>query len=174
MRKNFWIDAARRGAVLGLIVAGEMVVSTWWPEAGWWLSLVQLFAVTYCLYVFGIVRRDAYNEGRYGQVMGFIIAEMMLAGVIYGVVYYLLVNHWAVEHYAEQFEKSMAAMRIEGFGALLNLPDGVERMRQMMTSPLALVMSGMISMVLYGGVVGLFVAAFVRKRENFGEREGQN
>ncbi len=151
---NFWQDAARGGLVIGGIAIAVAVGKTFAGGAGLIFSLVELIAVAYCLFTFGKKR----GEQTYGQAMGFILAQMMLAGVIYGVGYYFLVNFWAVDFFTQQMAR---AWEVVGEGT-----KGVDKatVYKMWASPAVWVIYGVLAEVIYGGVIGLFIAPFYRKR----------
>lgn len=163
MRKNFWADAARRGATIGVVVSLLAMARVWLPVNGTLLSAIELVAMGYCIYVFGVARRNAHDEGRYGQVISFVMAEMVCAGVIYGAVLYLLANHWAVDYYARQMAETYRLLRESGAEAVFNA-EAEQQSRNIAANPLGLVASGVLGMVLYGGLVGIFVGAFIRRR----------
>lgn len=154
MKENFWPDAARGGVVLGLIAVGALALKVW-MSLGMAASLMELIAVAYWIYFY--TRRRSVQEGgmTYGRCMKFVLAMMMLAGVIYGVGYYLFVNHWAVDYFARQFETVWDMTGVAVDRGLF---------RSAIANPIYCVISGIMAEVFYGGVVGLFVVAFIRKR----------
>jgi hypothetical protein len=149
-KENFWPDAARGGVVVGLVVVAAMCLKVW-TAAGFAASLIELAAVSWAIYAF-TKRRGAQS---YGQCMKFVLAMMLLAGVVYGAGYYFMVNYWAVDYFAQQFDLVSEAM-----GA----PMDKDLLRAAVANPFYCVLSGVFAEVFYGGIVGLFVVAFIRKR----------
>ncbi len=153
-KDNFWPDAARGGVIVGAIAVATACLKIWTP-LGLAASLAELIAVAYCIYVFGKQR----GEQTYGQCMKFVLAMMMLAGILYGIGYYFLVNHWAVDFFTQQFEVAG-----ETVNKLIKADYDKQLVYRMMASPFYWVFYGVLAEVIYGAVVGLFVVAFIRKR----------
>ena len=149
-KENFWPDAARGGVVIGLIAFVAMYLKVWAGKS-MLPSIAELIAVAYSVFVFGRRR----GEQTYGRCMKFVLAMMLLAGVIYGAGYYFMVNHWAAAYFDRQFEQVWEAMGLSGDMASL---------RAATANPFYCVISGMLAEVFYGGLVGLFVVAFIRRR----------
>lgn len=154
-RDTFWPDAARAGVVVGVVAVLTVCLKVW-AHSGFMASLAELFAVTYCLYVFGKRR----GEQTYGQSMKFILATMLLAGIVYGVGYYFMVNHWAVDFFTQQI-----AAAEDMVSQVMQTTEYDKQMAyRMLSSPLWWLFYGVLAEVIYGGLVGLFVSAFLRKR----------
>ncbi len=153
MKSEFWPAAARGGVIVGAVATAVATANAFFPRVGGVLSFVELFTVAYCIYVFGRRR----GEQTYGQSMKFVLATMLLAGLVYGVGLYFLVNHWAVDFFTQHFGKMWDEM-----GSLMAVDR--EAMYAMVANPLLWLFSGVLAEVIYGGLVGLFVSAFIRKR----------
>ncbi len=159
MKNSFWREAARGGVIVGIVAVVTVAAKTWLPSAFIAFSLVELFVVAYCIYAFGRRRTTQVGEQTYGQCMKFVLATMLMAGLIYGVGYYFLVNQVAVDFYTQAFERTFDQMD----SALKQMVDK-DYMYRVMANPLYWLFYGVLAMLIYGGLVGLFVVSFIRKR----------
>ncbi len=154
-KETFWPDAARGGVLIGAIAVATVCLKVW-TGLGFVASLAELFAVMYCIYVFGRRR----GEQTYGQSMKFVLATMLLAGIVYGVGYYFMVNYWAVDFFTQQM-----AQAEEIASEIMPATEYDKQMAyRMVSNPLWWLFYGVLAEVIYGGLVGLFVSAVIRKR----------
>jgi hypothetical protein len=154
-KETFWPDAARGGVVVGAIAVAAAFMKVW-TTAGFMASLAELVAVAYCIYVFGRRR----GEQTYGEGIKFVLATMLLAGLIYGAGYYFLVNYWAVDFFTQQL-----ATAEEAVGKVMQTTAYDKQMAyRMMANPIYWLFYGVLAEVFYGGLIGLFVVTFIRKR----------
>lgn len=154
--------------IIGAVVVAVSYIKAWLAmsgsSVGALFTLVELAAVVYCIYRFSKERSLLYDSAAgysYGQNMGFVVAMMLLAGFIYGVGYYFLVNHVAPgfgETMAEASAQAAVVMYGDQGEAMLGMLD------TMMANPFFWIFYGVTAMIIYGGLIGLFVSAFVKRR----------
>lgn len=179
MAEYFWRDAAKGGIIIGAIVVAATYIKTWLAMSdstmGLLFSLLEFAAVAYCLYRFCKQRSALYDSligYSYGQNMGFVLGMMLLTGVIYGIGQYFLVNYFAPEFYAESFDTAFELMEdMMGDAAV----QGADMAYRMIRNPLYWLFYGVIAMVMYGGLIGLFVSALVKRNPDlFANNNPQN
>ena len=179
MTTNFWRDAAKGGIIIGAIVIAATYIKAWLAMSGSGMgtlfTLLELVAVVYFVYRLSKQRSMLYDSATgysYGQNMGFVMAVMLLAGVIYGIGYYFLVNHIFSDYGAIMIEASeKAAYTMYG-----DMADAiVGQMYAMLANPIFWLFYGVFAMVIYGGIIGLFVSAFTKRRPDvFANNTPQN
>lgn len=153
------------GTVIGLAVAAFNVLqfSTGGKS---WISAAAF--VVFASLLYGFVRRMAATaspeEGfPFSRCMGFVMAMMLFTGVITGVEQ-TIVNHTAAgrEGIIGVIDETMKVLGV------IYTPEQMdtiyESLYSLMLNPLMQVVAGIISWVIYGGVVGLFVSAMAQRR----------
>lgn len=171
MEKNLsrigWREAATGGLYAGLVYAalsivGQLGRST--AAVGSIAGAVSFFSLAGFLYFYA--RRMTLHAGAdgfsYGQCLGFILKMSLFAGILSGIGQFVLVNWIDPQGFEDQFELMVAnvygsrfsSKEVEAFQSL-----GL----QMMKNPLISVLSGIFSMVVYGGLLGLLISAFVKR-----------
>lgn len=165
---TFWRDAARSGIIIGVIVIAVLFLKGWFSPAGsvgvMILSIIELVAIIYCLYKFGRQRAALYDPAQgysYGQNMGFVMALMLLAGFIYGLGYYFIVNFIA-PGMADMMAEASVATAYKMYGNMADQMVGM--IGKMLRNPFFWAFYGMLAMTVYGGIVGLFVSPFVTRK----------
>ena len=85
-KKNFWNDASRAGAIIGLISIALTMAGMFLPKVAFVLSLVSFVLTIYLLFHYTRRRSMLYlDEGiSYSQSLGFIAAIGLFAGIISG------------------------------------------------------------------------------------------
>lgn len=161
LNKTAWREAATGGLWLGVVFCGLLGLGYLWREnAGLALlaSMLQ-FAVLFVL-PFLYTRKLAGFYGTagftYTQGLSFIIRLMLFAGVITGLGQFILQNYVDPEYYREVTEKSAVIWKFSS--------EQLEAMLVAMRNPLLMILGGIFSMVLYGGLMGLFVAVFTKRQ----------
>lgn len=178
--RSIWSDAARAGAVVGLIVVAVVYLGTWLviKENSFveWIPLLEVALVATCLYKFGKQRSELYGSHgfTYGQAVGYVITIMLFAGVIYGVGQYFLVNYVAKDYYDQvvfpaYFDSTVAEY---GYEMAVKVED---LLRRCYASPVFWCFMGILLMFLYGIIIGLFTSAFVKRNPDiFADNDNRN
>lgn len=167
MEKNLkqiaWKEAATGGLYLGLIFIvtqflGYALRSS--QSSAWLPGLLNFAALLTIPYIYA--HRMAVARGAagftYGQSMGFILRMMLFAGILSGIGQFVLQNYIDPRFYLEQFE---LALQKQGFSETFT--EQVMSNMWILKNPIMMIFSGMLGMLIYGGVIGLFVSAFVRR-----------
>lgn len=164
----FWQQALTGGLILGIALFV-------WDLAGYWLDLpvsnpgvasfVQFVLLAGGIFWFGRKLREQRGPVAgfsYGQAFGFVMALMLCAGVIYGAGQYFLQVVIAPEYYEEVFEASLLGSSLDEnlIEQMINMREGISTI---MRNPLVYLFSGIFTMVIYGGLVGLILCAFLKR-----------
>lgn len=189
-KTNFWNDAAKYGAAVGLLLAVSTVVENSIVLSGRlglyvlltveWIAAVVLHYYLLHRYTRQRTMQRAEAEGfSFGEAYGFIVAMSAFGGIISGAVQYIYV--YGIIGYGRYVERTAdalyAVMARNG-----NVSPSMENLlsqtvAQMHQSPEPSVFSavggGMLTSVLFGLVFGLFIASTVaRPAKPFGGPEG--
>lgn len=161
--RSIWADAPKSGAVIGVIVTVMLFLKVWLTGLGGILLIAELLAVGYCIYYFSRLRSQMYGAWgyTYGQSMSYIMVMMLFAGFIYGIGYYFVVNYIAAGYFSTALDQSLEQMR-GAFGGLVT-DESIENAFQILRSPLYWIFYGIMAMLIYGGLIGLFVSIFVKR-----------
>lgn len=167
--KSVWADAPKGGAVIGIIVTAVLFLKVWLTASGagaglgWLISMAEFCAVGYCIYYFSRERGRMYGwmGYSYGQSMGYIMAMMLFAGFIYGVGYYFLVNYISAGYFSDMFDQMFEQMR--GMLGGLMTDESVDMTYRALRNPFYWIFYGVVAMLIYGGILGLFASAFVKR-----------
>ena len=144
-KKLVWKEAATGGLYLGLALVAVMVISylgrmdatlSWVPGLLNFAALV-LFILFYARKVSHYYASTGFY---YPQSLAFILKMMLFAGVLAGVI-----------------ETTLKESGFKEEDISLTMETGVMR------NPIVMALSGAISMLLYGGMIGLVVSAFVKR-----------
>jgi uncharacterized membrane protein SirB2 len=170
-KKQFWQTASNWGFLTG---AGLFAMNL----IGWgfkletsnsWLYELLLLIVIFpaIIYTGKKNARNSSAEGYgYGQAVGFVLAMMMFAGIVYGVGRFLIINFMGVEYYSALNETVIDNV----FLVYRNIPQFNSMMEMRGTilgwlgNPFYLIFEGVIGMVFRGGFLGLILCTFVYKR----------
>lgn len=185
MNNNFWNDALRSGAILGLVMGLSRVFESYQLYLSdmqgvttivvlEWLFAAALFV--YLLYRFAKQRsmRFSQKEGySYGQAMSYLLIVSMLTGVIVGVMEYIFTEFVGydaiVAGYISLIDEYRAMVASAGVPAssmgVLEQLKGTIRDTQEPTI-LNNVLSALNLYFMTGGVAGLVISAFVKRDAN--------
>lgn len=163
-KTNFWHDASKYGALLGLEEIVFMLLSTLSP--GILVMLLNWAVFITLLLLFTRRRARLYGGGAngysYGQCLKFIVVISLFAGLLAGVYEIFARNIFFVAKYKEALDISMGTlMQINVPGSDVGLMQ--EMMQRMLFSPFWVVFTSIFGMFIKGGFFGLFVAAFTRR-----------
>ena len=114
MKNNFWNEASRCGAVLGLVSVAFAVAGIYVPTTAAMLALILSglnFVITiYLLFYYTRRRATQFTKEGYSyvQCMGFIVASGLFAGIITGAYQIVASNFFFVEQYKEMYNTILA------------------------------------------------------------------
>ena len=176
-RTKFYEDAARYGAFLGVAEVVFTALETWKPSS--LLSLAEVVVFITLLVVFTKRRTALYGNGEngysYGKCLKFIICMSAFAGVLLGAYAIVASNFLYPEKYHELIDKTVGALAQTGLYAGAMLERVKELYEKMFFSPLWVVLTNVLSMVIKGLFFGLFVAAYTRREPQlFGGKKEDN
>ena len=156
MEKNLsrteWREAATGGLYAGLAYALLTIAAhagRSMPGLVTILNAVSFFSFAGFLYFYAR-RMAAYAGGdgfSYGRSLLFVLKMSLFAGVLAGVGQFVLVNWIDPEGFREQFDLMAGSLGLK-----------------LMRNPLFAVFSGIFSMLIYGGLLGLLISIFVVRR----------
>lgn len=162
-KKLVWHDAATGGLYLGLTLVAILVISylgrlegsslSWIPGILNFLALV-VFLLLYARKVGAYYRTTGFY---YPQSLAFILKMLLFAGVLAGIGQYILLNFVDPGYYNAVLENTLTESGFKQEDIDLAMQTGVIK------SPMLMVLSSVIGMLLYGGVVGLVISAFVKR-----------
>lgn len=164
LSKIFWTEALTGGLIVGI---GLFV----WELIGYWLNLPEKHSgvvsfVQFVILIAGIIyfcRRLRDFRGQaigfpYTVVFGFILSMMLFTGIVYGAGQFFLQAVIAPAYYDGIFEATIVNSSFDE-----NLTELMLSMRPMMKNPFIMILSGIFSFVIYGGLIGLLAAAFLQR-----------
>jgi len=185
--KNFWNDASKYGAMLGLLMLASQIVETMCIMSGK-MGLIALYGVewlvvtaAYVVLLWYVTRRRAklYSEEEgftFWQAWSFVITTALFAGIIVGLGAYLYL-HFAVG-YSRYIDGTVATMTA-ALDMAGNIPSSLAAVYEQMfdqiqsapePSLLSTVINSATNYILGGGIVGLIIAATVKRRSDvFGD-----
>lgn len=160
-RNTFWNDAARTGAVMALVQILSAVAGLYWTSP--LLSLLASAAFVTLLYLF--VKDRALRQGAagcgFGACMKYIFWMMVFAGILYGAWEIVARNALFTESYEQTVDASLAIVAKSLPAAQLD--EAAALAREVVFSPLWIVVQCIIACEIQGLFFGLFVSAFVRR-----------
>lgn len=185
MNNNFWNDALRSGAILGLVMGLSRIFESYQLYLSdmqgvttlivlEWLFAAALFV--YLLYRFAKQRsmRFSQKEGySYGQAMSYLLIVSMLTGVIVGVMEYLFTEFVGydaiVAGYISLIDEyrtmvASAGVPASSMGVLEQLKGTIRDSQE--PTILNNVLSALNLYFMTGGVAGLVISAFVKRDAN--------
>lgn len=179
-KNNFWNEAAKCGAVIGLVLAVSSVLENsifFTSGTGFlYLMLLEFFAVAalhyYLLHRYTRRRSQLYtaDEGfTFGQGYGFLLAVSGFAGIIVGVVQavylHLIVGYSA---YIDHYVSWMTGLFVQMGGASGSVEGMLSQIvNELQNSPapsiLKTLWGGVWSSLLFGGIFGLIIAGVISR-----------
>lgn len=167
IRESFWKDAAKSGGAIGLFVAATLYITVLFELSGLpnlLMVLIEISGLVFLTHRF--TKQRSLKYGHYGitigQCMGFVLTMMLFAGFIYGVANYMLLNFISEEYYDIVYQRVMKQS-----AATMNTPEMDDMVVAVLGSALFWIFAGVLTMCLYGGIIGLTVSAFVRRKPEF-------
>lgn len=167
LNKTEWREAATGGLYLGVVYAA-LSIATRYLQANQQLvsviSAVSFFSVAGFLFAYAskMSRRYGFQGYTFLQSMRFILKMSMFAGVIAGIGMFIQ-NKIAPETIRQQLEVMRELYIGKGWDAQL-IDQSISMTEQLMLNPLFVVIGGIGSMIIYGGLLGIIVSLFVRRK----------
>ncbi len=164
LSRTEWREAATGGLYAGLAYALLTIAAhagRSMPGLVTILNAVSFFSFAGFLYFYAR-RMAAYAGGdgfSYGRSLLFVLKMSLFAGVLAGVGQFVLVNWIDPEGFREQFDLMVANMAGGGMGEKEAEMAGSLGLK-LMRNPLFAVFSGIFSMLIYGGLLGLLISIF--------------
>ena len=167
-KKNLWNDAAKYGAIMGMVSILFGVIANF--VQGWWLSLLSLAVFITLLFLFTRRRVRLYGDGPtgygYGQCLKYIFLMILFAGILDGAYQIVAVNWLFAAHYDEVLNTTIATLASSGLYTDEQLDLVIGMTRNLMHSPLYLVFSSVLGAVIKGVFFGLIVSAYAKRDPN--------
>lgn len=163
IRKSFWRDAAVMGTILGAVLSVTFVVAAY---ANINMGLVNLVLYVATFIYYGKKRAALYGGYgfTYGQGLGFMVASSIFAGVILGIVTYVVYNLISPNLYETQL---MTVYDKLGESLPMFTDEMIEQSVNMATvfmrNPLFVIFSSILGTVFSGAFFGLFAAIFTKR-----------
>ena len=185
MNYNFWNDALRSGAILGLVMGASRIFETYMiflsDKRGIptivvieWLFAAALFV--YLLYRFAKQRSMRYSEKEgysYGQSMSYLLVVSMLTGIIVGVMDNLFTRAVGYDRIVAGYVSLIDEYRemVSSAGVPQSSMAILEQLKTTMresVQPTILnnVFSALNLYFMLGGAVSLVISAFVKREAN--------
>ena len=157
-------EAAMGGLILGLWLSGVSLLSYVADFAGRNIialpNLLNIVGWVTLIFIFTKRVASAYGDRgfSYGQSMGFIIIMMLFAGFIHGTGQWLLYMH-DPDYYISIIEVALGEAGIPD-----SQTEEMLKVTQIMYNPVVMIFSGIMSMLIYGGLTGLLISAFTKRQ----------
>lgn len=171
-KKMFWTEAMKGGSIIGLVTASlQLVRMSVMPQT--WFEWVSL--LIFALLLYGFTRRMAGRASArdgfpYSRCMGFVMGMMLFTGIIVGVATALMYNFLVRDAVVEIIDAYMGGVR--GLLPRDQFDATYDSLYRAMFNPLLLVIAGVVTYVVQGGLIGLFTSALAqRKPEPFAPAE---
>ncbi len=163
LAKISWREAATGGLWLGLALCGVSVLSYLGrmdESQNWMISLLNFLLLAGFILLYG--RRMSAFCGAQGytflQSFGFSLKMMMFAGILAGLGQFIMQTYVDPQYYRDLIE---SALRESGFSQAqidLTMEEVID-----LRNPFLMIIGGTMSMLLYGGLIGLLVSLFLRR-----------
>ena len=159
-KKNFWNDASRAGAIIGLISIALTMAGMFLPKVAFVLSLVSFVLTIYLLFHYTHRRSMLYlDEGfSYSQSLGFIAAIGLFAGIISGAYQIVASNFLFPEKFEESLNATIELLQQSGVYNNEMMDQMSKLMRSYIFSPIPALISNIFGNMLTFGFYGLFIS----------------
>ena len=171
-KSNFWNEASRGGAIIGLVCVAFALIGMLIPKVAFVFNLASFVAIIYLLFHFTRSRAALYSqEGfTYSQSLGFIVAMAIFTGIVVGAYQIVAVNWLFTEQFEKTFDEMLMAISQVGVSGA-ELDEMMEMYRSMIFSPLPSLLTNIFSGVLTAGFYGLFIAIGVKREPDLFDAE---
>lgn len=160
LKRIAWREAATGGLWLGLALSAITLFGYFTRfrlSVSWVTGLLNFVALAGFILAYG--RRMAAHYGpalgySFAQSIAFTLRLMLFAGVIAGLDQFVMQVYVDPEYYREVFDATAEAVGT-------SVDEG--QMESVLHNPIAMAFSGILSMLLYGGLAGVVLAAFLKR-----------
>ena len=164
-KKMFWTEAMKGGSIIGLVTASLQLVRLSFAAPRSWIEWVSI--LVFALLLYGFTRRMAGRASArdgfpYNRCMGFVMAMMLFTGVIMGGATALMYNFLVRDAVVMSIDTIMGEMR--GLRTQDQLDTTYDSLYRAMFNPLLLVVAGVITYLVQGGLIGLFTSAVAQRK----------
>lgn len=163
LKKIHWREAATGGLWLGIVLCGITVLG-YLTRANASLSWLT-GALNFLLIVGFILRYGRRMSSYYGptgfsfiQSVAFTLKMMMFAGIIAGLGQFIMQTYVDPAYYRDIMGETLSESGFNQQEIDLTLTLTIDR-----RSPILMIFSGVFSMLLYGGLIGVVMASFLRR-----------
>lgn len=177
-KNNFWSDASRGGAILGLAGVVFSLLGMAVSSIAFIASLANFVITIYLLFYFTHRRATLYTEEgfTYTQSLGFIVAMAIFAGIIAGAYQIVASNFLFSDIFEETVATSIATLKQTGVYNNDMMDQMTSMMRSYIFSPIPALISNVVGNVLLFGFYGLFISIGTKREPdifdtNFEEEE---
>ena len=157
---NFWNEASRCGAIVGLVNVAFSAIGMFMPSISFVTSLVNFVATIYLLFHFARRRSLLYIKTgfTYSQSLGYIVAMGIFAGIISGAYQIVASNFLFVDLFEQTMNSTIATLQQTGLYNNEMIDQMSTMMRAYTFSPIPALLSNIVGNVLYFGFCGLFIS----------------
>jgi hypothetical protein len=168
-RKIFWREALKGGTIIGLVsIAFALLKYALTPvEAQFWIKLiVWVDFLVFIALIYAFTRKISRSADRaqgfsYNRCVGFVVAMMLFHGFLFGV--YLAIFNNFIDPESVKTAIDAAAVGMQDILQGEQFDAYYSTMKWAMFNPLMLVFSHILSAVIGGLIVGLFVSAITKR-----------
>lgn len=159
-KSNFWNEASRGGAIIGLVCVAFALIGMLIPKVAFVFNLASFVAIIYLLFHFTRSRAALYSqEGfTYSQSLGFIVAMAIFTGIVVGAYQIVASNFLFTEKFEETLNQVIAAYSQMGVMDNATMDKMSSMMRNYMFSPIYVLLSNVLSYIFYFAFLGLFIS----------------
>lgn len=166
---KFWSDASRHGAIYGAVEIVFLLLAALLHGSGLFATVINLFHIAVfvtLLYIFTQRRALLAADGNfsYGKGLKYVLAVSLFAGIVSGAYEIFAHNLLFPELYREMGSTMVATLAQTKLYTTDQLVEMKELYQTMLFSPLWVLLSHTLGLLLRGLFYGLFIAAFTRRR----------
>lgn len=167
LNKMAWKEAATGGLYLGLAYVALYYVGYFvrTPGIGAAVNAVTFFTIAGFLYAYArkVGMRFSPAAFSFGRSWLFALQMALFAGIMAGLGQFVLANWLDPQGYREQMDMVSAMMAENGLMSEEQAELAGEAGARLMRNPLVTAFSGIFSLLIYGGLIGLIVALFTKR-----------
>lgn len=177
IKKTFWSDAGKAGAVLGLVMAAFAFAAYALGLGENALRVIGIFnfiAIAVTIYIYG--RQRAVKFAGAGATFSFFdsllysLAIVLFAGFIFGVGQWIIITWITGDAYRQSIEASITQSRqvLQSMMPQDQIEQSVEMVRALSVNPVFIIISYMMNVLVTGLLIGLLTAVFIRTERRIG------